>query len=407
LRLTIPPAAEGCIVDTPLPAAEPASVGLNPGALDRLSAALQGEIVSGLLPGAVALIARHGRLAYFEAFGRQAPGQAAAMDRGTIFRIYSMTKPIVSVAALMLVEEGRLLLNDPVSVYLPEFERTRVGVERDGQLDLEPARTPITVQDLLRHTAGMTYAFLGDNAVQRLCAHAQLGSQQRSNAQLCAVLAELPLMLQPGSAFSYSHATDVLGRVIEVITGRPLGRVLSERILAPLEMVDTGFHVPAAQHARIAEPFANDPQGDAAVQLIDVHTAHPLESGGGGLVSTASDYARFLQCLLDGGTRAGVRLLGRKTLEFMSHDHLGTLPAVGDTLPPGHGFGLGFAVRLAAGLAPMPGSTGTLHWGGVAGTSFFIDPAERLLAVLMVQAPYQRVRCRTLFRQLVYAALDG
>ena len=327
------------------------------------------------------------------------------MRRDSIFRIYSMTKPIVSVAAMMLFEQGRLLLSDPVAKFLPEFARSRVqagDVEGGPQV---PAVRPMTVQDLLRHTAGLTYEFLEPAPVRRLYAQAGIASRMRSNADHCVVLAGLPLMHQPGSVWDYSRATDVVGRLVEVVAGEPLGAHLQRVIFAPLGMVDTGFHVPAAAHARFAEPFAIDPDGDARIELSDVRVPAALESGGGGLVSTASDYARFLRMLVQGGAHAGVRLLGRKTVEYMTADHLGATPRVGDLLPPGHGFGLGFAVRLATGISAIPGSVGTYGWGGIAGTVFFVDPEEDLFALLMIQAPAQREEIQQLFRNMVYSAL--
>jgi CubicO group peptidase (beta-lactamase class C family) len=378
-----------------------ADVGLVPARLEALTQAFEREIASGLLPGFVALIARHGRCPYFEARGRLVPSDSQAMRRDAIFRIYSMTKPIVSTLALMLAEEGRLLLHEPVATWLPEFAQMQVGMEKEGRLEYEPALAPITLHDLLRHTAGLTYGFLGSNPVQRLYSDERLGAPDIDNAQFCEQLARLPLMAQPGTAWAYSHATDVLGRVIEVVSGAPLGQVLSERVFAPLGMVDTGFHVPAAQQHRIAEPFAIDPQCGIGIELLDVRHVHAFESGGGGLVSSAADYARFLDALLYGSPR----LIGRRTLSWMTADHLGTLPVLGDVLPPGHGFGLGVAVRRETGVAPLPGSTGLYYWGGIAGTTFFVDPTEDLCALLMIQAPVQRHRYRALFRHLVYAAL--
>jgi CubicO group peptidase (beta-lactamase class C family) len=384
-------------------AADASRIGLDPSRLDTLSHAFEREIASGLLPGMVALIARRGKLGYFEARGKLSPTSPTPMARDSIFRIYSMTKPVVSVAALMLAEQGRLLLHEPVATWLPEFAQMQVGVEAGGRLEYEPARAPITLQDLLRHTAGLTYGFLGSSPVQQLYTDERMGAPDIPNARFCEQLARLPLLAQPGTAWAYSHATDVLGRVIEVIAGQPLSRFLSENIFVPLGMADTGFHVPAAEQHRIAEPHALDPQTGIKIDLLDVRQQHAFESGGGGLVSTASDYARFLFALRG---ESGARLLSRHTLALMTADHLGTLPVLGDVLPAGHGFGLGFAVRREAGLAALPGSLGLYYWGGIAGTTFFVDPAQELFAVLMIQAPVQRHRYRALFRHLVYAALD-
>jgi CubicO group peptidase (beta-lactamase class C family) len=328
------------------------------------------------------------------------------MQDDAIFRIYSMTKPLVSLAALMLVEEGRLQLFDPITKYLPEFADLKVGVQEGSGLRLEPARRQPTVHDLLRHTAGFTYGFLGDSAVQRLYQAADLPDRSRSNAQFCKKLAKLPLAHQPGSCWQYSHCTDVLGALLEVVAGQALGALLAERIFAPLGMKDTAFSVPREQWHRIAEPFAKDPDSGAPVVMMNAREAPVFESGGGGLVSTADDYIRFLQLMRNRGSLSGTRLVSRKTVEWMTADHLGGVPAYGDLLMPGYGFGLGFSVRMQAGLAPLPGSVGQYFWSGIGGTLFFIDPAEDLFALLLTQAPNQRIFFRHLFRHLVYAAID-
>lgn len=390
---------------SPLPLAAPADLGLCPERTQRLMQALHTEVERGRLPGAVVLLARHGRVALFESLGQRDPASGDPMQRDAVFRIYSMTKPIVSVAAMMLVEQGRLLLNDPVEKHLPAFKGQRVAVGDGDGLRLEPVVQPATVQDLLRHTAGLTYEFLGTAHVQRLYAQAEIGSRERSNAEFGRALAALPLFVQPGTRWAYSRATDVLGHLIEVVSGQPLGQHLRETVLGPLGMHDTGFVVPAADHRRIAEPFAHDPDGGIPLRMLDPRKPPAMESGGGGLMSTAADYARFLQCLLNGGELAGTRLLGPRTVRFMMSDHLGAIPGNDPLLPPGHGFGLGFAVRTATGLATMPGSVGTCHWGGIAGTTFFVDPAEGFFGILMAQAPNQRDHFRLLFRTLAYATL--
>jgi CubicO group peptidase (beta-lactamase class C family) len=392
------------------PSATPEEAGFCPERAARLVAVLQSEIARARLPGAVAVVARHGKLVLHEALGQQNPQAGTPMAHDSLFRMYSMTKPIVSVAAMMLVEEGRLLLTDPVVKYLPEFAATRVAGLREGDAHKPlPAGRP-TVQDLLRHTAGFTYEFLGNAPVQREYGKAVLSSRERSNAELTQTLAAMPLMFTPGTCWEYSRATDVLGRIIEVISGQTLGAHLRDRVLAPLGMHDTTFVVAPEQQHRVAEPFAHDPDGGEQMRVFDLTRPSRLELGGGGLIGTAMDYARFLQCLLNGGTLDGVRLMGPRTVALMTADHLGTIP-VNQTsgsaglLPAGYGFGLGFAVRTAAGLAPMHGSVGTYYWGGLAGTTFFVDPAEDLFAVLMLQAPNQREYYRALFRALVYAAL--
>ncbi len=393
----------------PAPKVSPASLGLCPQRTARLIEVLQAEVDRQRLPGAVVLIARHGKLACFESLGALDPASAAPMTQDAIFRIYSMTKPIVSVAVMMLMEQGRLLLSDPVAKYLPEYAAPKVSRLVDGAAQVQAAQQLATVQDLLRHTAGLTYEFMGSTAVQRQYAQRRMGSRLRSNAESSLELAALPLLFEPGTVWEYGRATDVLGRLIEVVGGKTLGVYLQENIFKPLDMRDTGFCVPPEHHARIAQPFARDPEGGLQMRLIDVREPVAFESGGGGLASTALDYARFLQFMLNRGELDGVRLLGPRTVDFMTADHLGTMAVnkgvSSQLLPPGYGFGLGFAVRKEAGLATVPGSVGAYYWGGMAGTTFFVDPAEDMFACLMLQAPNQREYYRMLFRNLVYATL--
>ena len=384
-----------------LPHALPADVGLCPERTQRLMDVLRREVASGRLPGAVAMIARRGQIGLFEAVGQQGPGTGTPMKTDSIFRIYSMTKPVVSVAVMMLVERGQLLLSDPVSRWLPEYANQQVATAQG----LEPVRQAATVQDLLRHTAGLTYEFLGDSAVQRQYGEVKIASRERTNAEFSQTLAGVPLQFQPGTVWAYSRATDVLGRLVEVVSGQGLGAFLQAEIFGPLGMVDTGFAVPPEQHHRIAEPFAHDPDGGVPMKVLEPRQVPAMEGGGGGLMSTAMDYTRFLQCLRNRGELDGVRLLGPHTVDYMTADHLGGIPANGTLLPPGHGFGLGFAVRTHLGLSPVPGSVGLYYWGGIAGTTFFVDPALDMYAMLMVQAPNQRDYYRPLFRDLVYAAL--
>ena len=298
---------------------KPGKLGLGEDGLDRIGHVLNREIAQAGLPGAVALIGREGRIGYFEAFGRRDPAKSEPMALDSIFRIYSMTKPIVSVAIMQLVEEGRISLLDPVAKFIPAFADMKVGVERDGALDLVPLARPISVQDLLRHTSGLTYDFVGASAVQKLYAEAGLARSDQTNADQVAALAKLPLLHQPGTSWDYSRSTDVLGRLIEIITGRTLGEELKRRIFEPLGMVDTGFAVPAKDHDRVAEPFAIDPDTKAPVKLLRIVDWVSFESGGGGLFSTAMDYARFCAMLAGGGALGKTRLLGRKTL---AHDDI-------------------------------------------------------------------------------------
>ncbi|MSP02348.1 MAG: class A beta-lactamase-related serine hydrolase [Acetobacteraceae bacterium] len=388
-----------------LPVCKPEDVGLSSAALGRLSAALRERIASGHLPGAVALVARHGKIAYFEALGVQDPTSRAPMTKEAIFRIYSMTKPLVSVGVMMLWEEGRLLLSDPIEKYLPAFASPNVGVISGESMTTTPANRSITVQDLLRHTSGLTYEFRGNTPVHKAYIDSKVSRLKQTNEDQVATLGSLPLLHQPGTKWEYSRSTDVLGRLIEVISGQTLGVFLNERICGPLGMADAGFTVPERDRGRIAEPFAKDPENKTDISLLDVRRTAIFESGGGGMVATAMDYARFCAMLLNNGRLDSTRLLGRKTLELMTSDHLGAIAGNPELLPPGHGFGLGFAVRTAAGMAPFPGTVGNYYWSGAAGTSFWVDPAERLFGVLMIQAPVQREHYRLLFRDLVYAAI--
>ena len=387
-----------------LPTALPEDIGLSSARLDRLTQLMQDEVAHGRVPGAVALIARRGKIGYFECYGYCDPVKGTPMSKDAIFRIYSMTKPIVTVAAMMLFEQGRILLGDPVSKYLPEFGNLQVAVARGDQIDLVPPTRPVTIQDLLRHTSGLTYEFRGNGPVHKMYTAAKIYSRDRTAAEHVAVLGQLPLLYQPGTHWEYGRSTDVVGRLVEVLSGATLGTYLEEQIFRPLGMVDTAFHTPQEYHVRLAEAFAQDPQSGAAVRLMDVRSPPPFESGGAGLVSTAADYARFLQMMQNGGTLDDVRLLSRKTLEFMTADHLGSIAGPSDLLPSGYGFGLGFAVRLHTGIAQVPGSVGHYYWGGVAGTTFWVDPAEQLFAILLLQAPGQREYYRMLFRDMVYAA---
>ncbi len=392
-------------------AVDPEDVGLCGQRTCRLVDALQAEVDRQRLPGAVVLIARQGKLALFESLGLLDPATGVPMTRDAIFRIYSMTKPVVSVAAMMLMEQGRLLLSDPVAKYLPEYANQKVARQVEGVVHLQEVRQLATVQDLLRHTAGLTYEFMGSSSVQRQYAQSRIGSRERSNAEFSRQLAALPLMFEPGTAWEYGRSTDVLGRLVEVVSGTTLGTYLRENIFEPLGMEETWFSVPQQHQYRIAEPFARDPDGAMQMRLVDLREDPVMESGGGGLASTALDYARFLQFMLNRGELDGVRLLGSRTVAYMTSDHLGSIPvnsgASRELLPLGYGFGLGFAVRKETGLATEPGSVGAYYWGGMAGTTFFVDPAEDLFACLMLQAPNQREYYRKLFRNLVYATLLG
>jgi CubicO group peptidase (beta-lactamase class C family) len=391
----------------PLPQSKPESLGLSSARLQVMSDAFKREIDKGTIPGVTVMVARKGQIGWFDAIGRQSPDSSAPMTKESIFRIFSMTKPIVSVGIMMLLEEGRFLLADPVAKFIPEFAEQKVGVEHNGKLELVPVQRPMTIQDLLRHTSGITYDHTGNGLVQQLYQQSRLRSRKITNAEHAAMVAGLPLICQPGAEWNYSRSTDILGRIIEVVSGKTLDAFLTERILAPLQMAETAFHTGEENAGRLAEPFPADPWNGDKVQLFNMLEKPVMESGGGGLVSTTMDYGRFCQMLLNGGTLDGNRIVGRKTLELMASDHLAPgVKVQGAMLPPGHSFGLGFAVRLQQGMAPYAGSVGQFYWSGVAGTFFWIDPSEDLFAVFMCQGPGQREYFRSLMRTMVYAALD-
>jgi len=391
----------------PLPQAKPESIGLSSARLQKLSDAFKREVDKGTLPGATVMVARKGQIGWFDAIGRQSPADSRPMAHDTIFRIFSMTKPIVSVGIMMLVEDGQLLLAEPVAKFIPEFAKQKVGIESHGKLELVDVERPMTVQDLLRHTSGITYDHTGNGMVQQLYRESRLRSRKITNAEHAAMVAELPLVCQPGAEWNYSRSTDILGRIIEVVSGKTLGAYLTERILAPLQMAETAFFTGEENATRLAEAFPTDPWSGEDVKLFNMLEKPAMESGGGGLVSTTMDYARFCQMLLNKGSLDGERIIGRKTLELMASDHLSAQVKIkGDLVPAGHGFGLGFAVRRQAGIAPFLGSAGQFFWSGMAGTFFWIDPQEDLFAVFMMQGPGQRQYTRTLVRDLVYAAVE-
>ncbi len=400
-----------------LPDAGPDEAGLSAAGLATLSAVMQREVDTGHVPGVAMMIARGGKVGYRRDFGALRPGGPKLPSNG-IFRIFSMTKPVVSVALMMLVEEGRLFVSDRLAKFVPEFASPRVGVEKDGKLELVPANDAITIQDLLRHTSGLTYAFTGNSAVQRLYAGSQLFAPDPTNAKTQLIrdlttaefvveLAKLPLIDQPGASWNYSHSTDVIGRVIEIVSGQSLGSFLHARIFAPLGMNDTCFILPADKYERVVEPFDRDPDAGKPVLLVEKETRQRFEAGGGGLWSTMDDYLRFAQMLYCGGTLGNTCFLSRKALEYMTADHLGPNVRIANPnlLQPGHGFGLGFSVRREVGRALTAGTPGEYSWGGLAGTVFWIAPKEELIAMMMIQAPGQRDYFRQLFRNLVHAAL--
>jgi CubicO group peptidase (beta-lactamase class C family) len=388
-----------------LPTTQPDEIGLSRSGLKRLTAVMEREIAAGRAPGMAMLIARDGKVGFAKTLGALEPG-GPAMPADAIFRIYSMTKPIVSAAAMMLVEEGRMSLADPLSKYIPAFADTKVGVENGDGLDLVPLKRPITIQDLMRHTSGLTYGFTGASKVQRLVVAARILSRDKTMGEHVQALAALPLMHQPGEAWEYGLSTDVLGRVLEVIEGASLGEVLHARIFEPLGMADTAFFIPPAKLGREAKPMS--PQVYINIGADPKPTTEPprCESAGGGLFSTIGDYARFAAMLSGGGALDGQRILAPRTIRFMASDHLG--PRVDRSnalLSPGHGFGLGFCVRLQNGLAPTLGSAGDYFWGGWAGTTFRISPQDSLFGISMVQAPDYREFFQATFGSLLCAAI--
>ncbi|HVZ45909.1 MAG TPA: serine hydrolase domain-containing protein [Ramlibacter sp.] len=397
-------------------------------AVERLAPArdtLAADASRGAIAGAVVLVCHRDEAVWFEAFGLEDPGEPSRpMRRSTVFRIAAMSRPLVAAAALSLAQEGQLRLADPVCEYLPEFAHVEVGCEeavkeggkKEGpRLVRHAPRRAMTVLDLLRHTSGLTYGMFGDSAVQRLYREAGVMEPGQSNAEMARKLALLPLQCHPGEQFEYGMSTDLLGRVLEVVSGHALGRVIAERITGPLGMRDTGFRL--REGARLARPRTG-PGAPTAV-LFDFDPACPpaWQSGGAGLLSTAADYARFCRMLLAGGTLDGARVLDARSVDWMLADQLprgigfGTSTeglGINAPLPRlGQGHGLGVGVRTHAGLAPVPGSIGDFFWGGALGTYFWADPGERLVAVLMLQENDVAVRgrYRALLRHAVYGAL--
>ena len=338
-----------------LPRADPASVGLDPKQLDAITALLKKDVADHVLPGAVLLIVRHGKVAYEQAVGSRDPQATAPMKADDIFRIYSMSKPITVVAALTLLDAGKLQLDDPVSKYLPLFTTMQVGVPDAAAPDgmhLVPAERPITVQDLMRHSSGMTYGFFGDTPVKKAYQRAHMDADDPDLATFVDRLAKQPLGYQPGTTWDYSYSIDVLGRIVEVVSGQSLYEYEKAHVLGPLGMTDTSFGVPdAGRQDRIAEPFANDRNFGVDADFSDPRHPVRMQSGGGGMVSTARDYARFMQAMLAGGTLDGQRVIGPATERYMTSEQLGTVKPGPYYLPgPGYGFGLGVAVRQSAGV---------------------------------------------------------
>ncbi|MHB0768467.1 serine hydrolase domain-containing protein [Bradyrhizobium sp. 5.13L] len=385
----------------------------SPEGLAKVSDYIRNEIATGKIPGAILLLQQHGKPVYYENFGVRDVATQLSMSPDTIFRLYSMSKPITSVMAMMLVEDGKLSLDDPVAKYIPAFAGMKVGVEKmaeDGKvaLALEPLARPVTIKDLLRHTSGLPYGYHGGGAVRELYAAANLFQSNLSNADFVAKIATLPLAEQPGTVWDYGFATDVLGRVVEVVSGKTLLQFEKERLLDPLGMTETAFFVAdPAKFPRIAEPMPEDRNINPTTPVRDIRRPLTWESGGGGMVGTIGDYARFAQMLLNGGTFEGRRYLEPETIALMASDHIGPEKiARGQNYYPGtnSGFGLGFAVRTSV----PPGTSwplGEYRWDGVGGTFFFIDPEDDLFGIFMVQTPSQRGRIQLALKTLIYQAM--
>ena len=410
-----------------LPTATPEAVGMSSVKLQAMKAALQTEIDQGKFPGVIVMIARNGKLVFSETLGQLDKTAGKPLTKDAIFRIYSMSKPLASVAAMMLAEDGKLQLTDPISKFLPEFTKMGVSIAQTDAAGsvtytVVPATKAITVQDLLRHTSGLAYGELTRNPVIRQ-AYIDAGVYQIGGtdydhrkvtpAQQVTGMAKAPLSTQPGSTWEYSMSSDILGRVVEAASGKPLAVFLDERLFKPLKMVDTGFKIPQNDLSRMAQPLVIDPATGLPNKLLDVTIEPGNASGGAGAVSTAADYLRFAVMMQRGGELDGRRVLSPTTVSLMTSDHLGSRPAAtlspGELLMgvPGYTFGLGFMVRQGPGIAGVPGSEGEYMWAGAGGTFFWVDPKQNLAVVMMSQSPGpSRGGYRRLIKQLVYAAIE-
>jgi CubicO group peptidase (beta-lactamase class C family) len=384
--------------------------------LERIGDYLRNEIATGKIPGAIMLIQQHGTPVYSECLGVRDVVSQQPMTSDTIFRLYSMSKPITSVAIMMLVEDGKVSLDDAIEKYIPAFADAKVGVDKlddNGHptLTLEPLRRSITIEDLLRHTSGITYGIYGDDPARKRYAAADLFNGDFDNAELADRIAHLPLAEQPGTLWDYGHSTDILGRVVEIVSGKSLLAFERERLLDPLGMTDTAFYVTdQAKQSRIAEPMPNDRDILPVVGIREPRDVRRSKSGGAGMVGTITDYAKFAQMLLNGGTLNGRRYLSAKTIALMTSDHVGPQSGIARDRYyfPGDasGFGLGFAVRTRL-LATEPGPVGEYRWDGVAGTFFWIDPKDDMFVIFMAQTPSQRGRIQSDLRKLVYSAFEN
>lgn len=401
-----------------LPAASPDQTGLSRERLARIARTMNQHVEANHVSGAIGLIARRGKIGYFETYGFQDKESAKPMPKDAIFRIYSMTKAITGVAVMTLYEEGKFFLTDPLSKYLPEFASMRVAVDKTDPVTgthtyyTVPAERPITIRDLLRHTSGLDYAGPKDEQGNLIFTQLKVQEPGINLAEMMKRLAKAPLVHQPGSTFHYSLSIDVLGRLVEVASGQPLDQFFEERIFRPLGMKDTAFYVPEEKWNRLVTLDTPNPDGTirrstAAAQ--DSYKRKPsLFLGGAGVASTAMDYARFCQMLLNGGDLDGKRLLSRKSVELMATDHLGELPRIGGggAVQQGYGFGLTFAVNLDPGRAGSLGSKGEYNWGGAAGTRFWIDPKEQMVGVFMINIlPHTNLPYGSEFKLLAYQSI--
>ena len=408
------PAADA-IASAALPCEEPEAVGMSSARLVRIVTALNREIEAGRLPGAVIAVARHGRLVFHETVGHLGPDRRAPMPRDALFAIASMTKPVTGVAGLLLWEEGHLGLADPIEQFLPQLGNRRVAVLNDhvvagqGPIETVPAERSITMLDLMRHTSGLTYGGRGTTAVHALYpASSNVAGATLDSAAFLDRLAAAPLLYQPGTVWDYGLSIDVIGLVVEAISGQSLGTFLEKRLFRPLGMVDTSFRVPQDKVARLARPLPRDPDTGKPQSVPDRAQALRFECGGGALASTALDYLRFAQMLLGGGVLGDTRILGRKTVEAMRTNRM--TPEIKNRITDldpnsqGYGFGLTVAVREQAGT--LMGSLGEFYWNGAYGTLWWADPVEDLAVVFMAQVPgEQRRHFRPLINALVYQAL--
>ncbi len=395
-----------------LPLAVPEEVGLSSERLERIGEVFQDYVEEGRIAGAVGMVLRNGKLAYVDAWGMRDLGSGDVMEEDDLFKICSMTKPVASVAVMTLYEEGHFFLSDPIGRYLPALANLRVAnlaeASAGQEIPTERARRQVTIHDLLRHTSGFTYGDLSNTVVDAVYREREILYQPTLEDQVAA-LGEIPLLYQPGTQWNYSVSVDVLGRLVEVISGQPFDVFLRERIFDPLGMADTGFRVPDSKSDRVAPTYGHSGPdralGPGDTSICDLPPT--LFSGGAGLRSTAQDYARFAQMLLNGGELDGARILGRKTVELMTVDHLEEGMPTG-FLSPGWSFGLGFTVKTEAGLDGLPSSVGEYNWIGIQGTSFWVDPEEDLVGVFMVQIrPNRDITFRDQFKRLVYQALIG